>query len=52
MCHSSFFEKQVWIEGIRVNEKFRKKGFAKKLVVESELRAKRKKCNISKMLIA
>lgn len=52
ICHSSFFEKQVWIEGIRVNEKFRKKGFAKSLVLESELRAKRKKCNISKMLIA
>ncbi len=52
ICHSSFFEKQVWIEGIRVNKKFRKKGFAKSLVLESELRAKRKKCNVSKMLIA
>ena len=31
ICHSSFFDKQVWIEGIRVNEKFRKKGFAKKI---------------------
>ena len=42
----------MWIEGIRVNEKFRKKGFAKNLVLESELLAKNKNCTISKMLIA
>lgn len=52
ICHSCFFDSQVWIEGIRVNEKFRKKGFAKNLVLESELLAKKKKCIISKMLIA
>jgi len=52
ICHSSFFDKQVWIEGIRVNEKFRKKGFAKNLVLESESLAKNKNCTISKMLIA
>ena len=52
ICHSSFFENQVWIEGIRVNKKFRNKGFAKKLVLESESLAKNKNCTISKMLIA
>ncbi len=52
ICHSSFFDKQVWIEGIRVNEKFRKKGFAKNLVLESESLAKNKNCTVSKMLIA
>lgn len=52
ICHSSFFDKQVWIEGIRVNEKFRKKGFAKNLVLESESLAKNKHCTLSKMLIA
>ena len=52
ICHSSFFDKQVWIEGIRVNEKFRKKGFVKNLVLESESLAKNKNCSISKMLIA
>lgn len=52
ICHGSFFEKQVWIEGIRVNEKFRKKGFAKNLVLKSESLAKNKNCTISKMLIA
>ena len=52
LCHSSFFENQLWIEGIRVNEKFRKKGFAKKLVLESELLAKKQNCSASKMLIA
>ncbi len=52
ICHSSFFDKQVWIEGIRVNEKFRKKGFGKKLVLESESLAKNKYCTISQMLIA
>ncbi len=52
ICHSSFFDSQVWIEGIRVNNKFRKKGFAKNLVLKSESLAKNKKCTISKMLIA
>jgi len=52
ICHSSFFDKQVWIEGIRVNEKFRKKGFAKNIVLESESLAKNKNCTISQMLIA
>ena len=51
ICHSTFFDKQVWIEGIRVNEKFRKKGFAKNLVLKSEFFAKNKNCNLSKMLI-
>ena len=52
LCHSSFFENQVWIEGIRVNDKFRRKGLAKKLVLESEALAKKQNCKISKMLIA
>lgn len=52
ICHISFFNSQVWIEGIRVNKKFRKKGFAKNLILKSELLAKNKKCTISKMLIA
>ncbi len=51
ICHISFFDKQVWIEGIRVNENFRKKGFAKRLVLKSESIAKNKNCVISKMLI-
>ena len=51
ICHISFFDKQVWIEGIRVNENFRKKGFAKELVLKSESIAKNKNCLISKMLI-
>ncbi len=51
ICHSSFFDKQVWIEGIRVNENFRKKGFAKGLVLKSESIAKNKNCMISTMLI-
>ena len=52
ICHISFFNSQVWIEGIRVNENFRKKGFAKALVLKSESIAKNKNCMISKMLIA
>ncbi len=51
ICHISFFNAQVWIEGIRVNENFRKKGFAKELVLKSESIAKNKNCVISKMLI-
>ena len=52
ICHSSFFDKQVWIEGIRVNEKFRRIGLGQKLVLESESLAKNKHCTISQMLIA
>ena len=51
ICHSSFFDKQVWIEGIRVDENFRKKGFARELILKSESIAKNKNCVISKMLI-
>jgi len=53
MCHASISEtaNQVWIEGIRVNEKFRKKGFAQKLVNEAELFAQKNSCTIAKMLI-
>lgn len=51
ICHISFFNKQVWIEGIRVNQNFRKKGFAKGLILKSESIAKNKNCLISKMLI-
>ncbi len=52
ICHASILkEKQVWIEGIRVDEKFRKKGYASKLVTESEKIGKQNQCPTSFMLI-
>lgn len=52
ICHSSINGEQLWIEGIRVNKNLRRKGFAKRLIQESEFVAKNNNCKISKMLIA
>lgn len=43
---------QVWIEGLRINPKFRRQGYASKLVLKIESTAKKKGCRISRMLIA
>lgn len=52
ICHASIYKrKQVWIEGIRVDKKFRKKGFASKLITKSEKIGKQNDCTISFMLI-
>ena len=34
MAHAGFYpdEKMIWIEGIRVNQNFRKKGLAQKMI--------------------
>jgi N-acetylglutamate synthase-like GNAT family acetyltransferase len=54
ICHASLYKdgKQVWIEGIRVNEHFRRKGHASKLVKESEKIGKQNGCDTAYMLIA
>ena len=53
ICHASLNEqgKQIWIEGIRVNENFRRKGYASKLVIECEKLGKQNECTTSYMLI-
>lgn len=52
ICHASIIKNvQVWIEGIRVKQNLRRKGFAKRLIKESELIAKNNNCKVSKMLI-
>ena len=53
ISHSSISKSgnQVWIEGIRVDPKFRRKGFAKQMVLEAEKIAKQNNCNVSYMLI-
>ncbi len=43
---------QIWIEGLRINPKFRRKGYASALVLKMESLAKRKHRKISRMLIA
>lgn len=52
MCHSIINGDQLWIEGLRVNPSFRRCGLATKLVRHAEKVANRKKCSISRMLIA
>ena len=52
ICHCSINSEQLWIEGIRVNKSLRRRGFAKRLVQESEFIAKNNNCKISQMLIA
>jgi len=53
ICHASIYKegKQVWIEGIRVNEKFRRKGYASKLISESEKIGKQNDCDVAYMII-
>jgi len=52
ICHCYIKSEQLWIEGIRVNKSHRRKGFAKRLVQESEFIGKNNNCKISQMLIA
>jgi hypothetical protein len=54
MAHSAFYpdEKMIWIEGIRVNNNFRKKGLAQKMIHHFESNAKSQGFEISRMLIA
>jgi GNAT superfamily N-acetyltransferase len=52
MCHSIVNGDQLWIEGLRINSAFRRCGLATKLVTHAEKTANRKKCTLSRMLIA
>lgn len=52
VCHASFSKNQVWIEGLRVNPKFRQKGYGSSLVLRAEQTAKRKHHKISRMIIS
>jgi len=54
MTHAAFYpdEKLIWIEGIRVENNFRKNGIAQKMISYLEKTAKSKNCKISRMLIA
>lgn len=52
ICNASFSRNQVWIEGIRINPKFRKKGYASRLVIKTESNAKKKGKKLSRMIIA
>lgn len=52
VCHASFSKNQVWIEGLRINPKFRQKGYGSSLVLRAEQFAKRKHHKISRMIIS
>lgn len=52
VCHASFSKNQVWVEGLRINPKFRHKGYGSRLVLQIEQVAKRKHIKISRMIIS
>lgn len=52
VCHASFSKNQVWIEGLRINPKFRQRGYGRSLVLRAEQIAKRKHHKISRMIIS
>ncbi|TBR08265.1 MAG: GNAT family N-acetyltransferase [Candidatus Nitrosotenuis sp.] len=52
VCHASFSKNQVWIEGLRINPRFRQKGYGRSLVLRAEQIAKRKHHKISRMIIS
>ncbi len=52
VCNISFSKNQIWIEGLRINPKFRRKGYGSKLVLKAETLARQKGYKISRMLIA
>ena len=54
MAHAATYdnEKMIWIEGIRVNENFRKHGIAQKMIVHFEDYARKQGFELSRMLIA
>ena len=51
ICHAVFFDDQVWLEGIRINPDFRRKGFASKMIKKIESIAEERKVGSSFMLI-
>lgn len=52
ICNAGISPNQVWIEGIRINPSFRRKGYATRLVIAAESLAKRKRLGYSRMIIA
>lgn len=52
ICNASFSDHQVWLEGLRIHPKFRRKGYASRLVLDMESHAAKKGRKISRMLIA
>ena len=51
ICHAFYSKDQIWIEGIRINPKFRRQKIASKLVTHAELLGKAKNVPFSYMLI-
>ena len=51
ICHAFFTQDQIWIEGIRIDPRFRRQKIASKLVKQAESIGKQKGIQISYMLI-
>ncbi|MGQ0605414.1 MAG: GNAT family N-acetyltransferase [Candidatus Nitrosotenuis sp.] len=52
ICNAGISQNQVWIEGIRINPNFRRRGYASRLVIAAETLARKKKMRFSRMIIA
>jgi len=51
LCHAVFLKNQVWLEGVRVDSNFRRRGIASKMIKKIESIAKNQKIDSSLMLI-
>ena len=51
ICHAFIKTKQVWIEGVRVEPNYRRKGYAKRLVEKAEAAGRTNGCTLSSMII-
>lgn len=52
ICNVGISPNQIWIEGIRINPNFRKKGYASRLVIAAEAIARKKNLKFARMIIA
>ncbi|MGY5151034.1 MAG: GNAT family N-acetyltransferase [Candidatus Nitrosopumilus sp. bin_6a] len=51
ICHASYSKDQIWIEGIRIDPKFRRQNIASQLVKHAEMIGRKKNLPFSFMLI-
>ena len=53
ICHLIFLtnKSQVWIEGIRIHPKYRRRGYASKLILHAQSIAQNESCKMARMII-
>ena len=51
ICHATFYDRNMWIEGIRIHPSYRRRGFAKNLLKRCEEISQQNNCLTAQMLI-